>query len=192
LEGYVRNSLETTPDEAIRLLLDCHEQTRECLSLARHIADAKTPDGEEVLEAAWRVRRFFDRVLPLHARDEEDSILPRLRGRDPALDEELDWVIRDHHGHGRTIAALVAACEEIARIPSKRAALARYVARAAAELESHFLEHLTREEEIVFPAMRRLLDASACAAIVAEFHWRRRGAGPDIQLEPPWAEAYVA
>ncbi len=190
----VRNSLQVTPDDAIRPLATCHEQTRECLALARGIASLTTPDGEALFDAARRVRRFFDRVLPLHARDEDDSVVSRLRGKDPALDEVLDWMQADHRRHGRTIATLVAACEEIERVSDKRAALARYVARAAAALEPHFAEHHAKEEAVVFPAMRRLLDRSACAAIVSEFAWRRRGGGPDVEIEAPvgYADATAA
>lgn len=187
-------SLQVTPDDAIRPLAACHAQTRECLALARGIASLTTPDGEALLAAARRVRRFFDRVLPLHGRDEDESVLPRLRGKDPALDDVLDWIAGDHRRHNRTVATLVAACEEIERMPCRRAALARYVARAASVLEEYFTEHLVREEEVLFPAMRQLLDASACAAIVSEMERRRRGAGPDVEAHaaPTFADATAA
>lgn len=178
------DSLQVTPDDVIRRLATCHAQTRECLALARGIASLTTPDGEDVLEAARRVRRFFDRVLPLHGRDEDESVVPRLRGKEPRVDDLLDWMCADHRRHGRSVAMLVAACEELERMPCKRAALARYVARAASALEAHFTEHLIREEELLFPAIRRLLDPSACAAIVFEIAWRRRGAGPGVEVEP--------
>jgi hypothetical protein len=41
----------------------------------------------------------------------------------------------------------------------------------------HFAAHLAREEEVIFPAVRRLLDAPADAAVVKEIR-QRRGAVP--------------
>ena len=46
--------------------------------------------------------------------------------------------------------------------------LAPAVATATDELERHFAAHLRQEEEVIFPAVRRLLDAPADAEIVKE------------------------
>ncbi|HET9553451.1 MAG TPA: hemerythrin domain-containing protein [Anaeromyxobacteraceae bacterium] len=164
------------PGDAVDLLLDCHERIRAFLALARRIAEAGAADPAEAAEAAARVRRYFTEALPLHARDEEESILPRLRGLDAVVDAELDAMAREHREHGRPLDELVAACDGIARAPERLAELAPVVARATAELDRHFAEHLRREEAVIFPAMRRLLDAAADAAIVRELR-ARRGAG---------------
>ena len=40
-----------------------------------------------VLEASRRCERYFSEALPLHVEDEEQSLLPRRRGRTPELDD---------------------------------------------------------------------------------------------------------
>jgi len=161
------------PGDAVDLLLECHERIRSFLALSRRIAEAGPAEVAAVPEAAARVRRYFTQALPLHARDEEDSILPRLRGLDSAVDEALEEMTREHAEHESPLAELVGACEELARDPGRHAALAPIVGRATAELERHFAAHLEREEKIIFPAMRRLLDRSVDERIVREIRARR-------------------
>ena len=77
-------------DDAVGLLLECHERIRSFLALARRIAEVGPSEPGSVPEAAARVRRYFTEALPLHAQDEEASILPRLRGLDARVDAELE------------------------------------------------------------------------------------------------------
>lgn len=159
--------------DAVGLLLECHERIRSFLALAQRIAAAGPEEAAAVPEAAARVRRYFTQALPLHAQDEEETIVPRLRGLDPAVDAALQEMTREHAEHEAPLAALVGACEELANGPGRLEALAPVVARAASELERHFAVHLAREEEIIFPAMRRLLDRSVDDQIVREIRARR-------------------
>lgn len=162
------------PGDAVDLLLECHVRIRTFLEMARRIAEGRDAPPAEVAAAAERVHRYFTQALPLHAEDEELTILPRLRGRDAAVDRELDVMVEEHAGHARPLAALVGACEALARDPGRHPALAGAVGEATAELERHFADHLAREEAVIFPAMRRLLDRATDAAIMGEIR-RRRG-----------------
>ena len=162
-----------TPGDAVDLLLECHERIRSFLALAKRIAAAGPEEAAAVPEAAARVRRYFTQALPLHAQDEEETIVPRLRGLDPAVDAALQEMTREHAEHEAPLAELVGACEELANGPGRLQALAPVVARAANELERHFAVHLEREEKIIFPAMRRLLDRSVDDRIVREIRARR-------------------
>jgi len=165
--------------DAVELLLECHTRIRSFLELARRLGQAQGAADQEVADAAFQVSRYFTAALPLHARDEEESILPRLRGRDPAVDAELEIMVREHREHQPPLRTLVAACSSLARDPGRRSELAETVKRAAAELERHFAAHLAREEEVVFPAIRRLLDQAADAAVVKEIRLRRLEASGD-------------
>ena len=62
------------------LLLDCHERIRHFSTLAVRLAREDASDDERRGVAAG-VARYFEQALPLHVRDEDESILPRLRGR---------------------------------------------------------------------------------------------------------------
>ena len=164
-----------TPEDAVALLLECHERIRSFLALAARVAGAG-PAEPGVAEAAARVARYFSEALPLHARDEEESILPRLHGRERELDAALDAMEHEHREHGPALAALVTACRAVAGDPSQLPAVSPALARATADLDAQFVEHLRREEAVVFPAMRRLLAPSDDAAIVRELR-ARRGVG---------------
>jgi hypothetical protein len=157
------------------LLLDCHDRIRSFTAMAQRLArgdPAAAP--EEVADAAGQVRRYFAVALPLHARDEEESILPRLRGLDPEVDRELDAMHAEHAGHEPLLARLVALCDALAAEPSRRAELGPALGQVADELAGHFAEHLGREERAVFPALGRLSDGER-AQIVAELRARRGG-----------------
>jgi hemerythrin-like domain-containing protein len=162
------------PGDAVGLLLECHARIRDFLALARRLGEARKPSPDAVADAAARVHRYFTLALPLHARDEEESIAPRLRGREVALDAELDAMVREHVEHQRPLGVLVAVCAEVARDPGRHAEFAADLIVATGDLERHFARHLAREEDVIFPAVRRLLDGAADGAIVQEIRLRRR------------------
>lgn len=171
--------------DAVELLVECHERIRSFLALARRVADPQGADREEVRQAAARVSRYFTLALPLHAEDEEQSILPRLRGRDPALDAALETMRREHAEHLRPLGELVRACDALALAPERQPELAGAIGRAAEELARHFAEHLRREEETIFPAIRRLLDPAADAEVVREIRARRGVESPGTSSKNP-------
>jgi iron-sulfur cluster repair protein YtfE (RIC family) len=152
--------------DAVDLLLECHGRIRSFLALARRLGEVRGAAADAVADAAFRVSRYFTLALPLHAQDAEKSIVPRLRGRDPAVDAELETMLREHRQHERPLRALVAACSKLSRDPGRHGELAATVEWAAEELERHFAAHLAREESVIFPAIRRLLDQTADAAVV--------------------------
>jgi iron-sulfur cluster repair protein YtfE (RIC family) len=162
-----------TPEDAVGLLLECHDRIRTFIAMARRIATAGPAERAGVAEAAARVARYFAQALPLHALDEEQSILPRLRGRAPEVDAALDAMTREHREHDRPLGAVVASCEILARAPERLDEIAPALGRAALALDAHFVEHLRREETVIFPAMRRLLTGADDAAIVRELRARR-------------------
>ena len=161
------------PGDAVDLLLECHQRIRAFLDLARRLGEARGEPAEAVADAAARVHRYFTVALPLHALDEEESIAPRLRGREPAADAELATMTREHREHQGPLSVLVGACGWLSREPARHGELAAVVRGAAEELTRHFAAHLAREEEVIFPAVRRLLDAAADAAMVQEIRLRR-------------------
>src|SRR5262245_13477398 len=87
--------------DLVDLLLDCHRRIRRFASTARHLADADAVTDAEAREASAATARYFTVALPLHVRDEEDSIVPRLLGRDPQVDAALREMSRQHLDHLR-------------------------------------------------------------------------------------------
>ena len=159
--------------DVVDLLLDCHERIRSMTALARRLAGARGLADAEIVDAADRVRRYFGGALALHARDEDESVLPRLRGKDAALDRELEQMSREHGEHGPALAKLLDACDAIAEDPSRLAAVSADLEDAANDLERQFGVHLEREERVIFPAIRRLLAVEELARIAEELRARR-------------------
>ncbi len=158
--------------DLVDVLLECHERIRRFTSMARAVAERADLPADEAIEACARVERYFGEALPLHVCDEEQSVLPRLRGVEPELDRALATMAEQHASHEPKLDALERASAAVRAAPGDprlRAALAD----AARELEREFDEHLALAESIVFPAIRRLLPVPAQAEIIAELRLRR-------------------
>ncbi len=157
----------------VDLLLECHERIRSFSDLAVRLGEADAPDPAEVADAAARVRRYFAEALPLHARDEEESVLPRIAGRDPAVDAALVAMHRDHLGHAELLEPVLAACEELAAAPERHAELAPALAEAGRRLRAHFEAHLASEEATIFPAIARVVGEDDRRRMLEELRGRR-------------------
>jgi hypothetical protein len=148
-------------------LLDCHERIRETIDEATRIGHA--PSQADAVAVALEVARYFTRGLPMHTRDEEDSILPRLAG----VGAVLDRVRAEHEEHEPMVQALVRACRDLVDRPTEWADLRPTVAEAAATLSPVMLRHLEGEERDLFPHLDRL-DPTAQAHVLEEMDRRRR------------------
>jgi iron-sulfur cluster repair protein YtfE (RIC family) len=159
--------------DLVDLLDDCHRRLRRFLGIAAHLADTGAVTDAEAGEAAGAVDRYLSVALPLHVRDEEDSVLPRLRGRSVVVDHALRSMTQQHHEQEAALVQLRALCREIAQTPAHRLALRQPLAAACATLEAAFGSHLAIEEQVIFPAIRRLLDGDQQAEILHELRARR-------------------
>lgn len=159
--------------DLVDLLLACHRRIRAFLVTAHHLADAEAVTDSEAREAAQAIARYFAEALPLHVRDEDESIVPRLRGRSAAVDTAIREMSAEHRAHEAPVAHLVTLCRRIAEAPADRPTLRAELAACVAELEGAFAEHLSREESVIFPAIHKFMDATRQAAIVTELRARR-------------------
>lgn len=158
--------------ELVDLLLECHGRIRTFSALARTLGETKGVPADEVKETAARVRRYFFEALPLHVRDEEETILPRLRGASPEVDRALAAMQSEHHGHEPLLEELRAICDDLIAHPDRHAARAERLAHVARHLEADFATHLDAEERIVFPALARLAP-DLRAQMIGELRARR-------------------
>jgi iron-sulfur cluster repair protein YtfE (RIC family) len=164
-----------TPGEkdVVDLLLECHERIRSMTALAVRLSEARDLPAAEIVDAADRVRRYFGLALALHARDEDESVVPRLRGKDPAVDRELEEMSHEHREHEDPVARVIVACDALAEQPGRLPELAPALGAAAKELERQFAVHLAREETVIFPAIRSNLPPHELARMVEELRARR-------------------
>lgn len=169
-------------DDLVGLLGECHVRIRKFTALARQLAAATDLPAAEVADAATAVRRYFAEALPLHVADEDLSIVPRLRGRDAAVDAALAAMSEEHVAHEPALARLIALCDALAAAPASLPQVAGELAEVAAGLEASLRAHLEGEERVIFPALRAL-PAADRAAIVRELRARRAPA--DAVVTPP-------
>jgi iron-sulfur cluster repair protein YtfE (RIC family) len=158
--------------DLVDMLLECHARIRMFSDLAVAISERMLAPLAEVSDVCTRVERYFGDALPLHVRDEEESILPRLRGRSSAIDAMLDRMHEQHEIHDRLIERLLDASAAV-RVapgdPAVRAALHTVATPLRAVLEPH----LVTEEELIFPAIRDLVSPEEQEAIISELKERR-------------------
>ena len=161
------------PSDIVDLLLECHERIRSFIALARRLAEARNASEHEIREAAARVVRYFSESLPLHVADEEESILPRLSGREPGLDAALESMHREHDEHAPHLRQLLDICRALQASPERLGETREDLGRVAALLEKDFLVHLQEEERIILPAIRSHLAAAERDAMLLELRARR-------------------
>ncbi|HWV39646.1 MAG TPA: hemerythrin domain-containing protein [Vulgatibacter sp.] len=158
--------------DPVEMLEHCHARIRTFSTLAL-AAGTKEASDDERRDACARVERYFSIALPLHVRDEEDSVLTRLMGKDPEVDRALATMEEQHERHEARLAELLAATRAVGERPSDPAARDR-LAAAAQVVVDEFAVHLEMEERVLFPAIERLLSPEAKAEIVAEQRARRQ------------------
>jgi iron-sulfur cluster repair protein YtfE (RIC family) len=164
------------PAGLVDLLLDCHTRIRTFSALAVTLAEVEMAERSHIEDAAHRVRRYFDEALPLHARDEEATVLPRLVGAEPVVDAALERMRQEHGEHEPQLAELVEICWllEVSgdRIDELRGRLTAVSDALVPALEAHLAE----EERTVFPALVRLIERrpELEAEMVAELRARRQ------------------
>jgi iron-sulfur cluster repair protein YtfE (RIC family) len=160
--------------DLVDLLTECHHRIRRFLELAHRLATTAGLGAEDIQTSAAQVHRYYTTAFPLHMADEEDLLLPRLRGREPALDAALARMETDHEGHADLVERLVALCEELMRDPQVLGARARLLGETVDALTLEMEAHLSLEELVIFPRLSAL-SAVERAAIRRQMRERRGG-----------------
>ena len=157
--------------DAIALLLGCHERIRHFTQVALKIAES--PDSPDRTDAARAVLRYFQIALPLHEADENDSVYPRLRERLPAgtFAEANTAMVRQHTEIDGVVGELIPEWQSIAEQTKRDAGSALY--ETTERLQGLWDEHLALEEQKIFPAMRKYLTGDDLESIRSEMRGRR-------------------
>ena len=162
-------------EQPFEMLEACHERVHRMLKLLERLRAHLPGHGADAdaRKAATDVMRYFDLAAPNHHRDEELHVFPPLlaagddgtivlvsRLKQDHLQMESRWT------GARAVLAAIAAGEVSALSPDHDAALDAFAALYAGHIEA--------EEQLAYPAARKLLDEPAIAAMSAEM-MRRRG-----------------
>jgi len=167
---------QETSDAPLDLLEACHGRIRRFLSLARAVGERELPKAEAV-EVAGQVVRYFRVKFPLHLLDEDLSLLPRLNGRDPLVDAALARMHAEHPVVDAQLEPLVALCEAVRSEGLASRARREAIVALAPSVEQAFEAHLVHEEQVLFPAAKRLLTQDEQRALREELRGRRMAGG---------------
>lgn len=154
-------------------LLECHGRIRQFCELAVRLAEAREPAAAEVGPVAARIRRYFAEALPLHVADEEQTVVPRIAGRDPSVDAALEQMRREHRDHEPQLAELIAMCRALELQPGRHRELRDRLGAVATSLAAELGDHLALEEAVIIPAIDRL-ESEERAVMLDELRARRR------------------
>ncbi len=170
-----RLSDRSQSDEPAELLLECHDRIRQHMRGAEALAGAAA-DDPAVSSTAAGVRRYFDVALPLHSRDEDESVAPRLVDAVlcPGLEQSVAAMTRQHADIEAVLERLLPVWQRLVDEPAAIDEVRQPLVRDTERLAALWAEHLDLEEHAVFPLIAERLDPSARAAIVAEMRARRR------------------
>jgi hemerythrin-like domain-containing protein len=163
------------PENAVDLLLGCHDRIRHFTELALRMAEAHSAPANERAQVARAVLQYYTVALPLHEADEEESIYPRLRDALPSgvLAEANDAMLVQHLEIDSLIAELVPMWRQLEDDPSQQVEFYTELLTRTQKLQRVWTSHLQLEEERIVPAIREYITGKDLAAIQKEMRARR-------------------
>jgi len=161
------------------LLSDCHRRIEMFLrALERVAAVVDRPSTDETRAALESALRYFREAAPKHTADEEESLYPRLRQMpDPkvkAAVETLELLERDHLLAGSLHAEVEALGQKYLTEGSLESTATEGFRKAIANLASIYKEHISIEDDLVFPLAARWMSTSDKKAIAEEMATSRQ------------------
>jgi hemerythrin-like domain-containing protein len=171
----VKAKRKTDQEDAITLLLGCHDRIRHFTDVADRLNLNEQSPAADRQRAASAVLRYYEMALPLHEADENDSVYPRLQKALPPgeLAAANQAMIEQHTEIDALIAELLPMWRTIADDPAQQENLSADLGKRVQRLKQLWTSHLDLEEEVVIPAMRRFLSQQDLGAIEAEMRARR-------------------
>ena len=167
-------------DQPIDLLMDCHRRVEHFLEVLCQVATQREggPLDEEYRRALETALNYFLQAAPRHTADEEESLFPRMMAsQDPRAQEVLQIINRLEADHAKAGPIH----DRIDELGWQWLAEDRLSQNESAELieitqslRETYLEHIRFEDEVVFPAAAKALDATSLIAVGKEMKERRQ------------------
>ena len=165
----------TLSENAVELLVACHQRIRHFTSVLRKLAHAEGASNEEISSAASSAHRYFSVALPLHEADEEESVRPRLSELSKSeVQGALEAMTHQHQAVDDLIERLLPILVLLASNPAKLPEVHAELCSVAKALDAVFQGHLALEEEVIFPALTTDLTPEALAGLLGEMQQRRK------------------
>ena len=165
----------TATEGAVDLLLGCHQRIRHFTDVASKLAHAQGATPDEVRNAAGSVHRYYSVSLPLHEADEDQTLRPRLVAvANQHVQHALVAMGDQHQAIDELLERLLPLLAMVRNNPDSLHPAGAEMCSITKALDEIFRAHLQMEEEVIFPAIRELLPASAQAEMLQEMQARRK------------------
>ena len=161
-------------EDAVDLLIGCHQRIRHFTGVARKLAHAQNATPDEIVQAAAGVHRYYSISLPLHEADEEDTMRPRLNAlANEKLSHALLAMNDQHQAIDDLLERLLPLLVMVQNNPDALHAAGSEMCTITSALDEMFTAHLQLEEEVIFPAIRNALTEDTRAEMLREMKGRR-------------------
>ncbi|MGA3122486.1 MAG: hemerythrin domain-containing protein [Polyangiaceae bacterium] len=166
------------PQDPVEALLLGHDRARHFVTVGLRLARSPQASPRLIADSASALRRFFGTALPLHDRNEEDCVVPRLLDARPgrAIEHALARMAGDHRALEAAITSLDELWARVMARPSDLAKIGEALHAGCRTLASLLEGHLQLEEESIFPAVSALPEATR-KVILSEFRQSQRSSG---------------
>ncbi len=169
------HSAHQPPEDAVDLLIGCHQRIRHFTAAAMKLAHAQGATPDEIRQAAAAVYRYYSVSLPLHEADEEETVRPRL---DPVAGERVRHALLamadQHQGIFELVERLMPLLQLLEQNPGALPQVGGEMCSLTTALDEIYRAHMQLEEDVIFPAIREVLPESARAEMLAEMRQRRQ------------------
>lgn len=181
-------------DDPLGLLSDCHRRIESFLGVLIRVTDQAAGGelGGEQRTALETALRYFREAAPKHTRDEEESLFPRMR---EVPDRQVQAALRAMARLERDHAVADTLHEQVDRIGRRWLEEGRLGPRETERLgdlllrlQKLYQEHISLEDQQVFPLAAKALDASQLSAVGAEMAARRGLTPPQAPADPAAGE----
>ena len=154
-------------DDPIGLLRACHEKMQTHCDLLAALLDKDALD-DEAREAARNLVRYFSQSAPLHHRDEEEDLFPRINRQSLKVAELVHGLKKEHE----TLDALWnSVVPELKKLPAD--GFSEGFKQSAMEFSTLCREHIGRENRELLPLASNSLSQQALAEIGESMAARR-------------------
>ena len=170
------DSGERIEEDAVTLLLACHDRIRHFTEIAERLAQNPGSPARDRQDAAGAVLRYYQVALPLHEADENESIYPRLHEKLPPgyLAAANESMVQQHTSIDALVAELLPMWQAIAENPETQKCVSDELRDRVKQLQQLWTTHLRLEEQDVVPAMRAFLSEQDLKAIEADMRASRQ------------------
>ncbi|MBN1209882.1 MAG: hemerythrin domain-containing protein [Myxococcaceae bacterium] len=179
LLAHSTSTAEQSPGEKkdiLQVLLEGHEELQSCTALAAQLGQLQDASPPALSSAASRLIHCFKLGMPAHIENEDRGLVPLLFTTSLSQDLiQLLWVMgRQHEELERLVDRLVPLWTALRDTPERYAELAGPLARTGRQLQALMEEHLSLEEQTLYPLARSRFSPARLMELAQELAHGRR------------------